>query len=253
MGANSGQIAKLKARQAKRGYGFQSNDERNKTAPAKTQSQISQRNTVKPKTSMDKHVSNVASNRDGAEKSALAKKDNVSRIRTSASPTGLRRDPNAPKPGAPKPEPKGGALATRPADKGASIVRSKNYKEPTAVGRPDEKKSAIQPGTTRNSVVPKTNTRTVPQETKEKKPVKKGFVSGVKSSLGGDVFDKNDSNRLRARRQLGMKTGNAIKSAPGKVVRTAGSLLKKSMPKITSQSVGGSDAEIKGSDVKSYN
>jgi hypothetical protein len=153
MGANAGQIAKLKARQAKRGYGFQSNDERNKTAPAKTQNQISQRNTVKPKTSMDKHVSNVASNRNSAEKSALAKKDNVSRIRTSASPTGLRRDPNAPKPGTPKPEPKGGALATRPADKGSAIVRQKQ--KSSAIqrhrypGMADEKQSGNRPGTSK--------------------------------------------------------------------------------------------------------
>ena len=214
MGANSGQIAKLKARQAKRGYGFQSNDERNKTAPAKTQNQISQRNTVKPKTSMDNHVSNVASNRNSAEKSALAKKDNVSRIRTSASPTGLRRDPNAPKPGTPKPEPKGGALATRPADKGSDIVRQKQkssaiqrYRHP---GMADEKQSGNRPVTS--------------------KPKPKGYLGKVKDAAG-DQLRKNTENTFGAKsvgKKLGNLPGNAAKAA-GKVTgRTFRNLMKQS-------------------------
>ena len=40
MGANPSQIEALKKRQAKRGYGFQSNDERNTSAPEKSQSAI---------------------------------------------------------------------------------------------------------------------------------------------------------------------------------------------------------------------
>ena len=45
---------------------------------------------------------------------------------------------------------KPGALTTRPADKGASIVRSKNYKQPMA-SRPDEKQVGKKPGSTRVS------------------------------------------------------------------------------------------------------
>ena len=53
---------------------------------------------------------------------------------------------------------KGGALAKRPssalatkaADKGAAIVRKKNYKEPMA-SRPDEKQAGKRPGSTRTN------------------------------------------------------------------------------------------------------
>lgn len=62
---------------------------------------------------------------------------------------------------------------------------------------------------------------TAEQEKKKKK--KKGFVSGLKSSLGGDVFSKDKKTSRKAREDLGRATGRAIRSAPGNALN----LLKK--------------------------
>ena len=62
---------------------------------------------------------------------------------------------------------------------------------------------------------------------KLKKPKQyKGFMGGLKSSLGGDVFSKDKKERSKAGEQLGRKTGRAIRSAPGKAVGLAGKALK---------------------------
>ena len=63
---------------------------------------------------------------------------------------------------------------------------------------------------------------TKPQPTTPKEKRKNPYVSGLKSSLGGDVLSKNELDRRRARRELGRKTGRAIRSAPGKVVSGVG-------------------------------
>ena len=140
-----------------------------------------------------------------------------------------------------KQDKKGSSVPSRPADKGAAIVRQKQGgtgKE--AVGapkisgpgtrpnrgqitrspggalakidrsRPDEKQAGSRPGTTRGQNVPSTGKPTT-------KP-KNQFVSGFKSAMGGDAFAKNDSaTRRKARNELGKKTANVIKSVPGKV------------------------------------
>jgi len=89
MGGTDSQIAALKKRQAKRGYGFQSNDKRNTSAPAKTQNNLSKT----------------------PNSSALAK-----------------REPGGRGVGTTQSSYKTGALAKRPTDKGSALVKGKNFK-----------------------------------------------------------------------------------------------------------------------------
>ena len=121
--------------------------------------------------------------------------------------------------------------AKNAAEKGAAIVRTKQggtgkeaigrerksgpgvRQEPQNKGPGNKKYDRAQPGLKGGPITRYKK----PEEPQDKPRHKKGFASGVKTSLGGDLFDKNDSNRTRARRELGLKTGKAIKSAPGKL------------------------------------
>jgi hypothetical protein len=118
---------------------------------------------------------------------------------------------------------RGGALATRPT---TAVPQNKITKaEPAGalarrtekVPQPDEKQAGNQPGTTR-------------PQTRASKPKKENqFAAGLKTSMGGDVFSKNDAVRKRSRRELGKKTGKAIRSVPGKAVSAGVSAGRKAL------------------------
>lgn len=107
-------------------------------------------------------------------------------------------------------------LAKTPADKGSAMVRQKqSAASKDAVGKraPAQKGYMTSPDgvkTSRNSQKPGGPAKPPKKENQ--------FMSGLKTSMGGDVFSKNDAVRKRSRRELGKKTGNAIKSVPGKAV-----------------------------------
>lgn len=117
---------------------------------------------------------------------------------------------------------KGGDLAKRPVTStspGAGALAKRGEVIPASGGqKPDRKSNTYR----------QANKEATP---KPKKPENQ-FMSGLKTSMGGDVFSKNDAVRKRSRRDLGKKTGNAIKSVPGKAVsagRKALDLGKKSV------------------------
>ena len=134
----------------------------------------------------------------------------------------------------------------RPADKAAEVVRKKNNPART----PDANVAGSADKLKEKAAKRKASSQTSSSETSSSGPQSrpaKGFASGVKTSLGGDVFDKNKSNRTRARRELGLKTGKAIKSAPGKAARFLSKGLKDTVKSGGTASDGGSvDAPKRG-------
>lgn len=133
-----------------------------------------------------------------------------------------------------KPRGTGGPLSTRPANKGSAIVKAKQKAklgdEKRNVGNrtemPRVKKPQRPPNPTRKSV-----------GTKDPK----GFMGGLKSSLGGDAFSKDKKERRAAQEKLGRGVGKAIRSAPGKALRTTGSLVKKAASGAVGNNVGIAD------------
>lgn len=144
----------------------------------------------------------------------------------------------------------GGALAT---SKGNKLATTSND-EPGALTTPKTKQrvasgSAGEPRLDRDKAVSGKYSRGKGNKPiddrkraaldKLKKPKQyKGFVGGLKSSLGGDVVSKNDEERAKSREELGRKTGRAIRSAPGKAVKGVASLVSKAVRNSASQNKG---------------
>lgn len=153
---------------------------------------------------------------------------------------------------------------TKPADKGASIVRHKNQ---VAQDREDAKASARQKLASGSAGKPrltpmspekrKASAERQRDELKYKKDLKTakdrpGFMGGVKKSFGGDAFMNTKTNgkqdpakvarKRDARREMGQKVGNAIKSVPGKAVKSGVGLLKKGIDSTKGGSVGSSSS-----------
>ena len=122
---------------------------------------------------------------------------------------------------------KGSSLATKAADKGSALVNSNNkqQRETQRVrsGSAGEGKATYR-GRYGSGNGAERKRRSM--EKLKKSTEGKGFVGGLKSSLGGDVLSKNRSERSKSREELGRKTGRTIRSAPGKAVGLAGKALK---------------------------
>jgi hypothetical protein len=114
---------------------------------------------------------------------------------------------------------KGGDLAKRPVTStspGAGALAKRGEVIPASGGqKPDRKSNTYR----------QANKEATP---KPKKPENQ-FAAGLKTSMGGDVFSKNDAVRKRSRRELGKKTGKAIRSVPGKAVSAGVSAGRKAL------------------------
>ena len=104
MGGSQAQIDALKARQAKRGYGFESNDKRNASAPSKTQ-------TNRPNTPTVTRPSQPTTT------------TNKGSVKTATPGTGM---PSSRSSSAPKPQSRGGALATTDSSSPATTPKPKS-------------------------------------------------------------------------------------------------------------------------------
>ena len=123
---------------------------------------------------------------------------------------------------------KGGALALRPADKGAAIVRQKQggtgkeavgATKDSRVNPRDQSKQPPKVGGFKRPTSARMNSqgRKNAIEKYKAKSKKSGFGAGFKQGMGGDAFSKDDSTRRKTRNELGKKTANFVKSVPGKV------------------------------------
>lgn len=139
---------------------------------------------------------------------------------------------------------KGSALSKRAADKGSAIVRHRN----------ELKKDAKQKLASGTAGQPKLSPRKPPNPSKKSVGTKdpKGFMGGLKSSLGGDAFSKDKKERLAAREKAGRAVGKAIKSTPGKAVGAA-KKLGKAVLGAKSDSLGSSSGDnIGGNETRDY-
>lgn len=230
MGASPDQIDMLKKRQASRGKGFSTGDNRvKKTASS------GPRKTLPP-----------------AKSSALATRPTSRGVRTSNE---IEKRPSS-------------ALAKKPADKGAAIVRHRNELKKDAVqkmasgsaGTPktSDKLNTKTRQQTQSSKAALQRKRQLELDRRRKQKEhdakageryekrKSGFGGGIKSALGGDVIGmrskpgETKADREYRKAQTGKaradfakkRTGqavSAIKSAPGKALRTATNAARKSV------------------------
>ena len=180
------------------------------------------KNVVQPKTSMDKHVSDVA-----------AKRDNKARAVGPASrQTGPVKDR--------------GSSVGKAANKAIDIVKKKDKKKkgwdgPESISAKDRynnnynthayddvKKTTNSPAKTSDDNVAGAADRLKAKRAKREAGESKsspqsrppGIGSGLKSSMGGDIFSKNAKQRSKARTKLGQSAGKAVRSAPGKLFKS---------------------------------
>ena len=164
-----------------------------------------------------------------AKKGAITLNNNLNK-RTPSKPGALaKRAPGGRGVGSTQSPYKTGALAKRVADKGGQLVRSKNYKEPTA-SRPDEKKTGEkEDGWGRKPAGDFKGTGTPEAKTKaantpvasNKKPHNSSFRDGVKQGVTGGLMGGTPAQRKAAKRSLGRKIGSDVRNAPGNFVKNA--------------------------------
>jgi hypothetical protein len=159
MGGTDAQIAALKKRQEKRGYGFQSNDERNSSAPAKTQS--STLTGTKEKPTIKRPESKPSTTNKGSVKTVspgtgvIGTKERTPVERQAPKPSWNKGSgegyPKAKNTGAlaTTPKPKSSALATTPKPKSSALATTK----PTA--KPQSRGGAITKSTSQLAKSPK--------------------------------------------------------------------------------------------------
>lgn len=213
MGASPDQIAVLKARQAKRGYGFQSNDRRVKNAPPKKQ--------INRDTSSQTPQNSSAIDKVSQKKNAIVphqgKKEKAKRVRTGA------------------------------ADKGSDIVRTRRGgtgKE--AIGIP--KKSG--PGVSNSAVNPKPQRGTGSKTYDRMNPQKstKKPISPDSAIVKYDAEKAKRSDALKKARGDGF-----TKKLLGKTAKGLLNVAKKARPKFTTNKISPKQAPFQKQDIQSFN
>ncbi len=227
MGGSQAQIDALKARQAKRGYGFESNDKRNASAPSKTQTNRPNTPTVtrpsQPTTTTNKDSVKTATPGTGMPSSRSSSAPKPQSRGGALATTGSSSPATTPKPKssalATTPKPKSSALATTPKPKSRALATTpkqttsitkqpktssaitKSRPEPAGkLARPDEKQAGAQPGTSRRPASPPQKPKKQPINYRKhvdsavKTAGKVGkYASGLAKSTRGKVGDSKAS------------------------------------------------------------
>lgn len=120
------------------------------------------------------------------------------------------------------------SISSKPADKASDFIRHKNNPAKTpddnVAGAADKlkaKRAEREAGESKPA--PQSGPQSRPSASAsasvsaKKKP---GIGSGLKSSMGGDIFSKDDKQRSKAREKLGQSAGKAVRSAPGKLFKS---------------------------------
>ncbi len=222
MGGSDAQIAALKKRQEKRGYGFQSNDQRNTSAPKKTQTarpttptvtrptqptNTTNKGSVKtatPGTGMPSSRSTSAPKPQPTNSSALVRNPKkVEAEKARAAGKSYESRPTS------KPSSRGGDLATTPKPKSGSLTRHKMQVDKDKQASKSQARQRLNSG---SGGRPNTSSRTAPKPTRKsvkpkqtkKEPNKYLKYAGKTASAVGSAISRPEPEAVTT----GSETGN---------------------------------------------